>query len=70
MARAHTIWLVVSDRLGPLKAFTVKHELKTWLDKQPGYMKIFWSIWSLPDGEGGYPPPGRSAEFRMRADKW
>lgn len=35
MARATGIWVVVSGgNLGcPIAAFTVKHELQTWLDK-------------------------------------
>ena len=66
MARTHTIWLVMSNAFGPLKAFTVKHELITWLSKKPAHMKMFWSIWSLPDGA----TEERKPQWLMRADKW
>jgi hypothetical protein len=31
MARAHTVWVVIDDRRDVKAAFTVKHELVSWL---------------------------------------
>lgn len=33
MARSVTIWLVTGSESEPLAAFTVKHELVTWLER-------------------------------------
>ena len=35
MARAVSIWLIMSDVEVPLAAFTVKHECQTWIDRYP-----------------------------------
>lgn len=65
MARAHTIWIVVSDTEGvPIRAFTVKHELKTWLDRRPDFLKEYWIIWSMRDGATEV----NNAHFVCRAD--
>lgn len=48
MARAHSVWLIiVNDK--PTKAFTVKHEAKTWLEENTGWN--IYRIWKLPDGK-------------------
>lgn len=49
MARAHNVYVVtLNDK--PRKAFTVKHECRTWLKsnypRAPGNL----TIWRLPDG--------------------
>ena len=48
MARAETIWLVM--HLGhPKAAFTVKHELETWLSKQEEDFLLTAQVWRLAD---------------------
>ena len=48
MARSTYIYLVTGALRLPVAAFTVKHELKTWLARNPGEYE-FWRI-----GDGGY----------------
>lgn len=50
MARSHKIYLVFDDpQSPPFKAFTVKHEMVTWLKKQE--RSFFWGF--LADGAHG-----------------
>jgi hypothetical protein len=60
MARSTNIYVVLSEaniNLGttarPLAAFTVKHELASWLDKR-GW-DYDWRIYRIPDGGLGEP---------------
>lgn len=51
MARATRIYLVVRhdyDGVDPQAAFTVKHEMITWLKRQPD--TTGWGVMSMPDG--------------------
>lgn len=49
MARSTRVYVVMALQTDiPLAAFTVKHELASWLDKN-GWDHD-WRIWSLPDG--------------------
>jgi hypothetical protein len=48
MARSYSIWLVCKEMSGdPVCAFTVKHELITWLLAQE--KRKFLHIWKLRD---------------------
>lgn len=50
MARATTIWVIqstVTDE--PFAAFTVKHELKTWLN-QRRHQIVGFRLFRVPDG--------------------
>ncbi len=47
MARSSYIWLVMSKTRVPVAAFTVKHELESFLDKNGRDMQIF----RLRDGQ-------------------
>jgi len=50
MARAHTVWLVFSGAAAlPMKVFTVKHEMRTWLIRG-GYAPQNLNIYAYPDG--------------------
>lgn len=51
MARAHSIWVVTSEggRL-PIAAFTVKHELQSWLDKRDPFSLPVAFVFRLHDG--------------------
>lgn len=49
IARAYTIWIVNKKGLvGPAAAFTVKHELISWLKKREDAHRL--SIYALRDG--------------------
>jgi len=50
MARSTYVYVVLRDG-EPVAGFTVKHELKTWLERNPGHDQV----WRLGDG-GGRPP--------------
>jgi len=50
MARAETIWIVKGD-IQLLAAFTVKHELETWLSKRDDLDRL--TVFRLPDGGYG-----------------
>lgn len=47
MARSTNVYVVNSWYGSPIAAFTVKHELVTWLRKQP---PIAFILWRVPDG--------------------
>jgi hypothetical protein len=51
MARAHTVWIVIKNKT-PVCAFTVKHELISWLKENRKGWNL-WEVWKLPDG--GHP---------------
>jgi len=55
MARAETIWIVLSDAgaVDPVAAFTVKHELETWLSRREDRSELL--IYRLPDGGSATP---------------
>lgn len=47
MARSSYVYVVMKNGVGlPIAGFTVKHELKTWLGRNPGD----YTIWRLSDG--------------------
>lgn len=48
MARAHTVWMIMVNGK-PTKAFTVKHEARTWLEGSKGWN--IYSIFRMPDGQ-------------------
>lgn len=50
MARSTYIYVLTEDEL-LLAAFTVKHEMMTWLDNHPGE----YEAWRILDGGGGVP---------------
>ncbi len=60
MARASTIWVVTMAH-DVLAAFTVKHELVTWLKQRRTLMNTF--VQRTPDG-------GRLAEEMIPADQF
>ena len=53
MARSSYIYLVQDKDLNrtPVAAFTVKHELATWLSRNPGN----YTLWRI--GDGGHRDP-------------
>lgn len=52
MARAETVWVVLGAREHPVP-FTVKHELITWLQRQPPEILVFAQVWRCQDGRWG-----------------
>jgi hypothetical protein len=46
MARSTYIYLVTGPLRIPVAGFTVKHELQTWLERNPGE----YELWRLSDG--------------------
>jgi hypothetical protein len=55
MPRAHSIWIAVSDG-NPIAAFTVKHELKTWLSEfdRNSAAWLTLQVFKLPDSPSNY----------------
>lgn len=51
MARSTYIYFVQGRQGEPVAAFTVKHEMMTWLEQNPGD----YTLWRLSDG--GHRPP-------------
>jgi len=52
MARAHTVWIVFAGPAAlPMKVFTVKHEMVTWLTRG-GFAPQNLNIYAYPDGTG------------------
>jgi hypothetical protein len=46
VARSHAVWVVTSELYPwPSAAFTVKHELKTWLKAQPKELLSWAHVW-------------------------
>jgi hypothetical protein len=75
MARATYIYVVAMrwesnggsmHAAGPVKTFTVKRELLTWLGKQTAPWRF--SFWRLSDGEWG-PPPRNLTLAELRSGK-
>lgn len=57
MARSAYIWVVQpSGAIQPTAAFTVKHELVTWLGRLSEDLRSRLSVWRLPDGSSGNSP--------------
>lgn len=55
MARAHSIWVVKEEGVdGPIMAFTVKHELVTWLSR-PGTELPRLTVYKLADNSDRVP---------------
>ncbi len=48
MARAHNVFVVTEGGL-PVGAFTVKHELASWLRKEWDKLDRLY-VWRMPDG--------------------
>jgi hypothetical protein len=48
VARAYSVWVAVVNGK-PTKAFTVKHELRSFLRELTGWNIV--TIWKLPDGK-------------------
>lgn len=55
MARSNVIWIVLMIGNRPAAAFTVKHEMIEWLDKQPDKFRL--SVWRYPDNPSDYASP-------------
>jgi hypothetical protein len=51
MARAHSIWVVVDGGV-PVAAFTVKHELVTWLNRYGPDARSYFKLYKIRDGIG------------------
>jgi hypothetical protein len=49
MSRASYIWIVTNAQGGILAAFTVKHELVSWLRSEPGKIR-WWNVERVRDG--------------------
>jgi hypothetical protein len=61
MARSYSIWLVCKEMSGdPVCAFTVKHELVSWLLAQE--KRQFLHIWKLRDNDWRQAPIAVSIE--------
>lgn len=50
MARAHSVWLVILNTR-PLRAFTVKHECKSYLEREWPKCPTNLRVWRFRDGE-------------------
>lgn len=50
MARSTAIWVVLGDDPDPLAAFTVKHEMKRWLEREHPDDREGLRILKMPDG--------------------
>lgn len=70
VARAHSIFVVVSavGRQRPIAAFTVKHELKTWLVSRTRYDNPV-HIFRLKDGQETEAPDVMTAESFMQQEE-
>lgn len=64
MARSHAVWLVTRNN-EPFMAFTVKHELMSFLETRP-YGWNFWSVYRLPDGDYRYDDSPEAGKQRVR----
>ena len=63
MARSHSIWVVLNDWTHFIEgAFTVKHEMITWLLKRPGLRKCV-SIYRVQDGLYQFNNPQRAGSY-------
>jgi len=52
MARSHAVWIVMAYHDYPIAAFTVKHELRSWLEQQnQAAIKRNCEIYRLHDGD-------------------
>lgn len=53
MARSHAIWVVTSELTyvggPPVAAFTVKHELASWLASLEPPQRIWLHVWKMPN---------------------
>lgn len=49
MARSSYVY-VLEDTGQPPMAWTVKHELRTWLSRLPS-IPVDWRLWRVPDGQ-------------------
>lgn len=56
MARSSYIYVVIDNFEGIIAGFTVKHEMKTWVERNPGD----YTFMRLPDGGVG---PGSVMEL-------
>lgn len=52
MARASSIWLVYHESGTVVAAFTVRHEMLTWVSSQPEPVST-WTVHRLPDNPSG-----------------
>lgn len=50
MARSTAVWVVLSDDPDPLATFTVKHEMKSWLEREHSGDLERLKILKMPDG--------------------
>lgn len=51
MARSTSIWLIMNNHAEPIAAFTVKHEMLTWVTRQrnEGRLVENWVLIRFPD---------------------
>lgn len=54
MSRSTSIWLVVDETAHPVAAFTVKHELSTWLAKRSAELARCWWVYRMSDNPDRY----------------
>jgi hypothetical protein len=52
VSRGYSIWVVQNEQQDPVAAFTVKHEMITWLGQQKSIVN--WMATRLPDNPDGY----------------
>jgi len=62
MARAEALWVVSGNHGELLAAFTVKHELRTWLARQPEDRPL--RVQRIVDG--GHDPDARPVDYHPR----
>ena len=72
MARSHRIYVVMSGPFA-IKAFTVKHELLTYLERRARDPLMKWGdgfqVHVLPDGREGTPGLWGAAEYLRKRGK-
>lgn len=54
MARSTSIYVVTDNRSNIIRAFTVKRELRTWLERLP--VPFVYTVTTVPDGTGDRAP--------------
>lgn len=75
MPRSHAIWVVTTELScpndPPVAAFTVRHELESWLEVMPKTERAWLHIWRMENprwnngGRTGESEPARPTEIAM-----
>lgn len=64
MSRSSTIWIVIDESHDVVAAFTVKHELVSFLGRQRTRDKFhLWSLYRVPDNPGIVARPPKEFEI-------